>query len=303
MSVPRVTVGLPVYNGARYVRGCVERVLAQTLGDLEVVVSDNASTDGTEAIVRELAARDARVRYHRHPENLGAAGNFNSLVPMARAPLFKWLAHDDVIEPTYLAECVGALERHPRAVLAQSAGRIIDRDGAPVPTRTHPFGEGHVPDRGVHWKRLDSRSVAVRCFAVAASLTADSEFYGVVRTDVLRSTRLNRGFYGDDRTLLFELALRGPFVEAPPGLWARRLPTTLTMSEQERRAYHSPTAAGGTRRRRLLEYLDAVDLHERAPVARHVRRSATRLGWWALTARVMPKRPSTLRARLRSSRA
>src|SRR3954470_1776125 len=126
---PRVTVGLPVYNGERYVADAIDSLLAQTFSDFELIVCDNASTDRTEAIVRGFAARDSRVRYCRNVENIGLYPNFNLVRGMARGEFFKWLAHDDICSPTYLQRCVEALEADPAASMAYTRATAIDPSG------------------------------------------------------------------------------------------------------------------------------------------------------------------------------
>src|SRR3954470_23138397 len=107
---PRVTIGLPVYNGARYLAEAIESVLAQTFTDFELVISDNASTDATAAIALQYAARDPRVRYSRNRENIGSARNFGRAFELATGEFFKWMASDDLISPEFLENCVAALD-------------------------------------------------------------------------------------------------------------------------------------------------------------------------------------------------
>ncbi len=128
-SMPRVTVGLPVYNGEKFLGEAIESVLDQTFEDFELVISDNASTDATEEICRDYAARDRRVRYARAPQNRGAAWNFNRAFELAGGEYFKWLAHDDVIGPRYLARTVEALDHDASLVLCHSQTGIIDGEG------------------------------------------------------------------------------------------------------------------------------------------------------------------------------
>ncbi len=90
MTFPKVTVGLPVYNGERYLRATLDSILAQDFEDFELLVADNASTDGTPQILQEYAERDGRVVVHRQPRNLGAAANYNWLAINARGEYFKW---------------------------------------------------------------------------------------------------------------------------------------------------------------------------------------------------------------------
>jgi glycosyltransferase involved in cell wall biosynthesis len=99
---PRVSIGLPVYNGERFLAQAIESVLAQTFSDFELVICDNASTDGTRDIAEAYAARDERIFYHPGLQNQGAARNYNRAFSLSHGEYFKWLAADDMIEPRYL---------------------------------------------------------------------------------------------------------------------------------------------------------------------------------------------------------
>ena len=100
--VTPLAIGLPVYNGERFIAEAVDSILGQDYADFTLTISDNASTDKTEEICRELTARDSRVIYERHPTNRGAAWNFNQLVRSTESPFFKWAAHDDMLLPAAL---------------------------------------------------------------------------------------------------------------------------------------------------------------------------------------------------------
>src|SRR5215213_4448949 len=126
---PRVSIGMPVRNGQKYIREAIESILAQTFTDWELIVCDNASTDSTEQIVREFAARDPRVRYHRNPTDIGPANNHNVGFELARGEYFRWHAHDDMIAPEYLAVAVKALDEDPSIVCAYPKTKIIDDKG------------------------------------------------------------------------------------------------------------------------------------------------------------------------------
>ena len=117
---PAVSVGLPVYNGERYLAEAIESVLRQTFADFELVISDNASTDRTAEICRSFARADGRVRYHRNEANLGALPNFNRVFDLGRGRYFKWAAHDDVLRPELLRRCVDVLEDNRDAVVCES---------------------------------------------------------------------------------------------------------------------------------------------------------------------------------------
>lgn len=115
---PRLSIGLPVYNGEEYLAESLDALLGQTYGDFELVISDNASTDGTQDICREYAARDARIRYLRQPRNIGATPNHNQVFAECRGELFKWASHDDLYGRDLLRRCVEALDARPEVILA-----------------------------------------------------------------------------------------------------------------------------------------------------------------------------------------
>ncbi len=143
-SAPTLTIGMPVYNGAKYIAEAVESILAQTFRDFELIISDNASTDDTESICRAFAARDPRVTYRRNRQNVGLSANNNLLVPLARGRFFKWAPCDDVLRPEYLERCVAVLDADPNVVLVYPGTQFVDGDGAPA--RHH--GPGMAPRLG-----------------------------------------------------------------------------------------------------------------------------------------------------------
>jgi glycosyltransferase involved in cell wall biosynthesis len=181
--------------------------LAQTFTDFELIVSDNASTDATAAIVLQYAAKDARVRYTRNRENVGAARNFNRLVDLATGEYFKWMAVDDLIAPEFLATCVAALDAEPTAVLAYTRGTGIDAAGEVLKHSQHP-----VP--------MDQQTDPVKRFRLFRERAGFSAWpflyiFGLMRHEVLTKTRLQGVFIGGDSSFLYEMLLGGPFVEVP----------------------------------------------------------------------------------------
>lgn len=250
---PRVSIGLPVYNGERYLKEAVDSILAQTFTEFELIISDNASTDATAEISQAYAARDPRIRYHRNAANLGAARNYNLAFEMAAAPYFKWAAHDDVCAPDFLQRCVEALDRDPGVVLAHPRTTHIDENGlaqgrdeirlATAALRpSERFRDLILID---HW-----------CFQV----------FGVMRTEVLARTPLIAAHAAADRTLLARLGLLGRFYEAPDYLFLRRKhPGQLTAVPNRLRhlhaAWYDPRRRGQItlpQWRLLREYLRAV---------------------------------------------
>jgi glycosyltransferase involved in cell wall biosynthesis len=104
--MPKVATGMPVWNGEKFVSEAIESILAQTYGDFELVISDNASTDATAEICHDYAKQDARIRYIRQKTNIGAAPNYNEVFRHSSGQYFKWAAHDDVLAPEFIGECV-----------------------------------------------------------------------------------------------------------------------------------------------------------------------------------------------------
>ena len=246
-ALPRLAVGLPVYNGERYLARAIESYLGQTFGDFELVISDNASTDGTADICRRYADRDERVRYSRNAANLGAGPNFNKAYALSRpTPLFKWTAADDVYAPTYLERCVGVLGRDPTVVLCHARTTVIGEHGEPMRVVGGPRGHyatGPVPAAGhgpnghaegepataVRWedhydrpRRLASASAAERFRDVLLRTRRCFEIWGVMRRAAVARTHLHESYYGSDKVMLSALSLAGRFVEVPEPLYFRR---------------------------------------------------------------------------------
>src|SRR5262245_44673342 len=106
----RVAIGMPVWNGEKCVAEAIESIRAHTFGDFQLLVSDNASTDATEEICRGYAARDGRIRYIRQDRNIGAAPNHNYVFRHSTGEYFKFAAHDDVLAPRFIEECIAVLD-------------------------------------------------------------------------------------------------------------------------------------------------------------------------------------------------
>lgn len=204
-----VSLGLPVYNGCNFLRQALDSILAQTYPAWELILSDNGSTDATPDICAEFAARDGRIRFYRHRVNMGASRNFNFVFTMARGPLFRWTAHDDICEPALIERCVAGLSAHPAAVLCHPRTRVIG-----------PSGET-LYDENLKL-RTDSNDVRERYKDLICLDHACFPIFGIIRSDLLRRTPLLGAFVGSDRNLLAELALHGPFHEVPEILFLRR---------------------------------------------------------------------------------
>lgn len=129
---PQLTIGVPVYNGEKYLPAALRSLAAQTFADYELILCDNASTDRTQEICLEHAARDPRIRYVRNPANIGVLANFDLAARLASAELFMWAASDDLWEPRFAERMVGALRAQPDAGLAYCGYDWVDDDERPV---------------------------------------------------------------------------------------------------------------------------------------------------------------------------
>ena len=222
-----VSVGIPVYNGEKYLAATLDSLLAQSLQDFEIVISDNASTDRTAEICRSYQNKDQRVRYFRSEQNAGAAWNHNRVFELSRAPLLKWAACDDLHEPLFLERCVAALHDDPGIVLSHTYVKmidergetlrfdperdcLIDRSGRPVPS----------PDRNHVAEQLQPE---VRFRDVLSHVWWCYQSFGVLRRDAFFKTSGHGNYWGADKVLLAELALQGRFHQIREPLFAQRI--------------------------------------------------------------------------------
>ncbi len=210
-SQPLVSIGMPLYNAERYVREALDALLAQDYTNFELIISDNASTDATESICREYAARDERIRYHRAESNMGAVWNFRRVFELARGEYFMWAAFDDLRAPAFLCRTVAALESNPDAVMCCTGIRVIDEEGQEVAETDFPQGI-----------RMGASEVGARVRAISRSLYW-YDFYGLMRRDVLASTRLPQPCWGFDVILMLEMSLRGEVLLVPEKLFSYRI--------------------------------------------------------------------------------
>ena len=251
---PKITLGLLVYNGERYLGQTIDSLLSQTYGDFELLVSDNASTDGTEEICRSYAALDRRISYIRQNENIGAMGNFNYLASRATTDYFKWCAADDLIAPNFLATCIEFLESQPDFVLCQSSTRTIGFDDSELPNDIiKPSGASERIPIGLNrtyqpWQRFRD---------VLLGSTAVMDLWGVIRTAPLKDTGLLSPYVGYEKVLMAALSLRGRFAELPQKLFSYRIhPDSFSsrIAEDARQEWCDPAAEQTTYPR--LKYLD-----------------------------------------------
>jgi len=232
-GIPEVSVGLPVYNGEQYLAEAVQSICEQTFEDFELIISDNASTDRTAQICRELASQDARIRYVRQPRNIGAVRNFDFVARAANGKFLKWASANDCCDRTMLAKCVDVLRREDDAVLCYGRTCLIDRRGNEIGLYEN--------DLSVQQVRPSERFIEVR-----SRMTMNNAQNGLIRLQPLRQTRLGRLYPDGDLILMAELALRGTFRLLPDVLLYRRIDegaASRFLSDRELRVFLDPDSA------------------------------------------------------------
>jgi glycosyltransferase involved in cell wall biosynthesis len=205
---PRVSIGMAIYNEEKFMRPALDSLLAQDYSDFELIISDNASTDATQAISREYAARDTRVRYHRNETNVGATENFNIAFRLSSGEYFMWAGGHDVWAPTYLSRCLAVLESDPTIVHCSSVAQHMSQDGKEI---------------GATARQIDTRRYGLLVRANLILWQASTFLiYAIFRSNALRQTRLLRRVIGPDHLLGFELSLLGPTAIVPEPLYFMR---------------------------------------------------------------------------------
>ncbi len=199
-SFPLVSVGIPTYNEAEYIRASLDNLLSQTYPNIQITISDNASTDGTSDIAAEYAKAFPNITHVRHETNIGQHANFNYLPTAATGTYFLWAAGHDLLEQTFIASAVEALQTHPTAVLAFPRTIDILADGTPFNENSRVFDIL----KADACKRFTETMWRVDCNYV----------YGVYKREPMLRTHLFQAIPAPDRVFLSEMAVLGPFVPA-----------------------------------------------------------------------------------------
>ena len=215
---PSVSIGLPVYNGARFLPQALESLLGQSFSDIELIVSDNASSDSTQDICTEYAMRDARIRYVRQNVNIGAMRNWNFVARQARGKYFKWSSASDYCAPDMLSRCFAAMEAESDIVLCYGQTCLVDQETGEL---TEYTGNIEIMEDRPH----------ERFSKLCGSLKLNNAYGGLIRTDALHRTKLNRLYSGGDIILMAELALMGRFRLLPQTLLYRRMGRETSSNE------------------------------------------------------------------------
>lgn len=229
---PIVSIGLPVFNGERWLDEAIQSILDQTFRDLELIICDNASTDTTQKICERWVRTDSRVRYYRNRINIGLMPNHNLAFSHARGEFFQWFAYDDRLHPESIEKRITLLRRRSDIVLVYSATEGIDSSGNLT----------HAPQSSLD---LDHDRVSDRFSRLMQNIPAsEAVIYGLMRRDILAQTLLLRNCLGADRCLLAELALKGRMYKIPDVLFYRRLHEGNVVTSQEEPWRFHPDLSG-----------------------------------------------------------
>lgn len=226
----KVAIGLPVYNGEKYIKEALNSILAQTFSDFELVISDNASTDSTGEICMEYASGDNRIRYIRQKENLGAPRNFNRVFQQSRGKYFKWASANDVCEPTLVEKCMAILDDRPDIILCYPKTKLIDKNSQVIREYEDNLN-------------LQNDNAVDRFIRLLINMRLNNAQNGLIRSDILRKTGLEDTYRAADICLMAELSLLGKFYEWPEFLYHRRIDTeasTVGQSDEYLNKFYNP---------------------------------------------------------------
>jgi glycosyltransferase involved in cell wall biosynthesis len=252
---PVVSIGVPVYNGERHLRTALDSLLAQSHSDLELILSDNASTDATWDICTDYARRDTRVRAFRQDRNLGLTANWNFVVRQARGRFFKWASASDMCAPVLIERCLVPMQDDD-VVLTFGRTCFIDEDAHEIGVFEKDFA-------------VEDARPSERFRRVCHQLSINNALNGLIRLGALKKTRLHRPYPHSDRVLMAELAIHGRFVLLPEVLLYRRAGPehfTALRSEKDLRKLFQPEALHPLKFVHLRRHCDFVASALRSPV-------------------------------------
>ena len=212
-----VSIGMPVYNGERFLAEAIDSLLRQEYRNFELIISDNASTDKTAVICQQYASLDNRIRYIRNETNIGVLNNFNQVLRFARGQYFMWAASDDLWEPGFILELEKLISEDKEAVLSFCLFDHLEEQGRSVRAYPRVRPLFNVSNRIFR---------ANRCIWFPKQEGIANLVYGLIKTSVLRELGGIRAFrrrnYGIDHLLIFRLALKGRFVYCDKLLFHKR---------------------------------------------------------------------------------
>jgi glycosyltransferase involved in cell wall biosynthesis len=206
VNSPLVSVGLPVFNGEKGLATALNALLSQDYINLEIIISDNGSTDRTSEICEEFLEKDPRIKYYRSSENHGSSWNFNKVFDLSSGKYFMWAAHDDLREPSFVRACVEKLEQFPEAVLCH--------------THTEMFIENRKERLCfAHLDSFDGVTGLVERYRETRKHFPAIAIYGVYRSAAMKKTHMLQPSVASDIAFIQELSIYGSFVQVPEVLF------------------------------------------------------------------------------------
>jgi glycosyltransferase involved in cell wall biosynthesis len=221
-SNPKLTIGMPVYNGELFIKKAIESILDQTFTDFELIISNNSSSDSTEKICQDFIDKDNRIQIHTQKKNIGIHRNFNFLLSKAKGEYFAWAAVDDYLDNDFMEKNLKILESDKSVV--SSVGKIIpygvdslEIDSTLVDTSVFPKFLKNFIKSGRRRKMIDAGPVSgnmnykIRTFfKITKSL---GRWYGVHRTEQLKKCIIEKPFINVEVSVFLNLLRLGDFHE------------------------------------------------------------------------------------------
>ena len=285
-NTPKISIGLPVFNGEKYISQTIEAILSQTFTDFELIITDNASTDCTQSICKTFAAQDERIRYIRNPENIGAAANYNKCFKLSRGQYFRWNAHDDLINDVFLEKAAAFLDSHQETDTACASISYIDKNGNKRKQSTKKTRDIK-PYRASDIKTIPDMtkiSAAEKYCALVDLCGFDNAIFGLIRREAVKKTSLHQKYYASDQAFVAELGMAGNFTMVPEAILYTRDHKNRSSNMQSKAIRHK-WIAPDTSERFYFEHLNLLRQHlHTAWQYRHeapLHKTLPFLMWWA----------------------
>ena len=198
-----VSIGMPIRNGGKYLELALKSILAQDYSNLEIIVSDNDSSDDTADIVKNYARQDSRITYYKHQNMVPAFDNFTSVLGRAQGQYFMWAAHDDIRSPDYISSLMTAHEKDSGLALAFGDLYVSGTPGDKGQVNKYIFDNNNHKPLTRMWKTAN-----MQCFHI----------YGLWRTSLLEKIKIHHCTWWPDMPILLAAASVGGF-KYVPGPW------------------------------------------------------------------------------------
>lgn len=220
---PKVSIGLPVFNSEKYLSKTIKSILNQSYGNIELIISDNASTDSTPMICADFKKKDNRVKYYRNHRNFGVVENQNKVASLATSKYFKWTSSSDFIGHEFIQNCVKVLEADHEVILCSTSTIFIDENDNIIRKVKEDYN-------------LTDDEPYERYLKLFNASRLNNMYNGVLRNEILKKVHPEKKYLGADNVLMFELVLYGKFIQLPDHLFYRRMTTGtsgFSLSEED----------------------------------------------------------------------